>query len=260
MDAFVPEWTKQHAPEDEEEISDEESEEEHFECVACHKTFKSEKQFEAHEKSKKHQKAVYALKRQMQKDNARLNLGENAPSSGVETPLSKDDDIYEDYVDGEGDKESASASASDIEPGKDGEVDKPAVGRHEDTEEEEEDNDDDSDYAPRSNVESRLDGTPAQSSTEDSAQASLSTTLVNDEDDDENNPPGPTQKKLGKAAQKRAKKAAKAAEVDTDELKFKCATCNAGFPSKTQLFQHIKDFKGHAAPVPAAKGKAGKKR
>jgi len=53
MDDAVPEWAKTRETEDDVEISDEESEDEQFECVACHKTFKSEKQFEAHERSKK---------------------------------------------------------------------------------------------------------------------------------------------------------------------------------------------------------------
>jgi len=38
-------------------------------------------------------------------------------------------------------------------------------------------------------------------------------------------------------------------------LQFKCAACNEKFPSKTKLFNHIKEL-DHAQPVPtAAKGK-----
>src|SRR5262249_21304200 len=70
-----------------------------------------------------------------------------------------------------------------------------------------------------------------------------------------------TGKKMGKAAQKRAKKAAQQDSSKQTDLKFKCARCDAAFPSRTRLFQHIKDF-GHAAPVPksakAAKGKGRK--
>lgn len=64
----LPEWAKAREPDELEESEQEESEEEHFECVACRKTYKSEKQWEAHEKSKKHLKAVESLRRQLEKE------------------------------------------------------------------------------------------------------------------------------------------------------------------------------------------------
>ena len=97
MEQEVPAWAmKVEKDENEGIIDDSESEEEHYECVACRKTFKSEQQWDAHEKSKKHQKAVYALRKKMQKDNAALNL-DSASGSGINTPLSAGD--------GEGDSE-----------------------------------------------------------------------------------------------------------------------------------------------------------
>lgn len=62
----LAEWqqVKQSAEEDTSE--EEEALEEHFECVVCNKTFKSVKQYEAHERSKKHIKAVRQLRRMMQ--------------------------------------------------------------------------------------------------------------------------------------------------------------------------------------------------
>lgn len=59
--------------------SDAESEEEVLHCVVCSKTFKSDKQFEAHERSKKHIKAVHQLRRQLQKEGVQLEL--DAPAS-----------------------------------------------------------------------------------------------------------------------------------------------------------------------------------
>ena len=61
--------------------------EEHYECVACGKTFKSEKQFEVHEKSKKHMKTVRQLQKTMQNDQEVFKLdesvsGDTAPSLG----------------------------------------------------------------------------------------------------------------------------------------------------------------------------------
>ncbi|UKZ49506.1 hypothetical protein TrVGV298_003753 [Trichoderma virens] len=76
----VPEWV--HSREDENEHhqlseSDEsEIETEVLECVACNKRFKSEKQFESHERSKKHIKAVQDLRRQMKKETVNLDLNE----------------------------------------------------------------------------------------------------------------------------------------------------------------------------------------
>lgn len=67
---ILPEWAKAREPEELVESEGTESEEEHFECVACRKTYKSENQWDAHEKSKKHLKAVYALKKKLKKDEA----------------------------------------------------------------------------------------------------------------------------------------------------------------------------------------------
>ena len=77
-----PEWTKTQASEvsvdsEGDEKTEEERIEEHYECVACAKTFKSEKQFEVHEKSKKHAKAIRELKRAMQKDQQALKLDDS---------------------------------------------------------------------------------------------------------------------------------------------------------------------------------------
>lgn len=77
----VPEWAKSQKLENEGGFSDEElSEVEHIECVVCGKTFKSEKQYETHERSKKHNKAVQQLKREMRLENEVLNLDANSAS------------------------------------------------------------------------------------------------------------------------------------------------------------------------------------
>ncbi|KAJ4862257.1 dnaJ domain-containing protein [Trichoderma breve] len=74
----VPDWVHsredengQHQPSESEES---EIETEILECVACNKRFKSEKQFESHERSKKHLKAVQDLRRQMKRETANLDL------------------------------------------------------------------------------------------------------------------------------------------------------------------------------------------
>ena len=71
----VPEWTKvETAAEQMDTEEDSEEEQEHVECIVCKKIFKSEKQYEAHEKSKKHAKAVQQLRRRMQMEGGELGL------------------------------------------------------------------------------------------------------------------------------------------------------------------------------------------
>ncbi|KAI5272338.1 DnaJ-domain-containing protein [Aureobasidium subglaciale] len=278
-ESAIPEWA-QTITKDENEgvVGESESEvEEVYECVACKKTFKSEKQWDAHEKSKKHQKAVHALRKKMQKENANLNL-DSEPTSGDATPLDAEDyeplseseypmmedeplqeDEYpvmdddtatnmndltlEDHLsesDDEGTAQSKPPTAVSGEPTEQ------TVNTADSSDDE---------YAPASEVKARL--------TQDPPNQSPSTALDNDSDSDLT--PSKQAPKKGKAAQKRAKRAAAAAAVsaEQEENNFKCAMCDAKFPSKTRLHQHIKDF-GHAAlksvtTAGGAKGKKGKR-
>ena len=71
----VPVWARmsesQNVPVDEE---GEEDAQEQYDCVVCKKTFKSEKQWEMHEKSKKHVKVVQHLRRKMRTEDEFLGL------------------------------------------------------------------------------------------------------------------------------------------------------------------------------------------
>jgi DnaJ family protein A protein 5 len=290
----VPEWAQVQDPEELLEESDEEVEEEHFECVACRKTFKSERQWEAHEKSKKHQKAIYALKKKMQKDNDFLNLDEDVTSSGAITPALDDDDQIEDVVPSDehdeqmedkvprdehneqtedGDPDDADTASASLDAAEQSPLgDKPPNANLDDPRTDDNklpdsdpspppahqspsgsDDSDDDEYASRSDIEARLASyrldadTPATSTTEGPP---------------DDPPAPPLQKKLGAAALKRAKRAAKhadgASDADAEGRPHRCLNCNAGFPSKTKLFEHIKES-GHAAPISATKGAGGKK-
>ncbi|KAF2444289.1 DnaJ-domain-containing protein [Karstenula rhodostoma CBS 690.94] len=272
----VPEWAKVREPEELLEESDEEIEEEHFECVACRKTFKSERQWEAHEKSKKHQKAIYALKKKMQKDNDFLNLDEDVSSSGAITPARDDDDDeqIEDVDSEDADTADEISDAPDNQthghlgdklqsvkldhartdtnktPDSDPPVPQPPSGS------DDSDNDEDDEYASRSDIEARLASyridadTPATSTAEGPLEV-----------DPPDDTPEPPPKKLGAAALKRAKRAAKQADggSDADGMPHKCMRCNNGFPSKTKLFDHINES-GHAAPISVTKGAGGGKK
>ncbi|KXS98945.1 hypothetical protein AC579_6736 [Pseudocercospora musae] len=210
MNGAVPEWTKSRDPAEDEldgTFSESEVEEEVFECVACNKIFKSEKQMDAHEKSKKHQKAVKELQKRMRKQNAHLDLDEEPISSGVVTP-GVDDDLLDDMAAEIEDRENEAAEHVNDEEAAADEDEQPAPG--------------DDEYASREQIEARL-------------------------YTDQSNDLSPAPKKLGKAAQKRAKKAAKSPpDIDHVSSSHKCQGCDASFGSKTKLFDHLKSNPKHA--------------
>ncbi|KAI9845952.1 MAG: hypothetical protein M1838_001501 [Thelocarpon superellum] len=292
-----PEWAKSQGPdamEGEHASETEASEEEEFECAACGKTFKSEKQFEAHERSKKHIKIIRQLRRRMEKEDQTLNL----------SATGGDHDEGSDEVDG-GDDVDLAPVAEEMDqmeiqdrhptdeakedPTLDRDADEPPSPRK--TISSDESNDE---YAPREEVEQRiLDATKPPSTIPDTTKD-----MNNDEESESNeeeitNATAATNtkatktdtlqsdlpttaagaevetKKAGKAREKRARRAARNApgegkgEGEGDEGKAEvhlCARCNASFPSKTKLFAHLKAL-NHAAPVLVlASTTAGKKK
>lgn len=271
MEQEVPAWALNvERDEHEGEIEDSESEEEHYECVACRKTFKSENQWDAHEKSKKHQKAIYALRKKMQKENANLNL-EDESGSGIDTPLSQDDaelvPIKEDSEDEAAEQiynmslEEKQSVDDMVEITADEEEVAPEETSAE-APESEPDSDVDSDYASPEAVKARLTSQVESENVTSGANTPL------DDGDGSDSAANLASKKMGAAAKKRAKKAAAAtaaaaaASTELTDGKFSCTVCNESFPSKTRMHQHIKQF-GHAALKPASggggKGKKGKR-
>ena len=272
MQEHVPEWTKVQELKDDEESEEEEIIEQLFECVACHKTFKSEKQFDAHERSKKHQQTVKALIRKMRKENDSLHL-DDVVSSGVATPMQDGEELSGDVGDDldmgdaiEGLEISTDSNAKEPQAettNTNANINEEVKGTettseeenvdHNDDEDEDEDGDEDSndEYASRESVISRF----AMGSVEDE-------TMEKDKSYMDKAKP-----KLGKAAQKRARKAAQRASAveNEQELRVKCNHCNAAFPSRTRLFQHLESLKqekeqeDHAAFLPQASRKKGKR-
>ncbi|KAK3346222.1 hypothetical protein B0T25DRAFT_462365 [Lasiosphaeria hispida] len=249
----VPEWAQSRndgAVPDEFSLSEEESEVEHIECVVCNKIFKSEKQFEAHEKSKKHTKAVQQLQRQMKRENADFDLEDEGRPSKT-SDLEEGGEELGDTADGEEndsrplpiEKEGEQEEKRDEEDNK-----KQNTPSRDDT-------DDNDEYAPRSTIEDRLlpgKKPPTESLVGDEDIVSAATSVDNLALDD-----GFTSKKVGKAKLKREKRAARqAVGVDAQES-HNCAVCSETFKSRSKLFSHIKEL-DHVAPVP--KAKAGKKR
>jgi DnaJ family protein A protein 5 len=255
QEADVPEWDKFREVSEEEESEEEEPEQEIIECVACDKEFKSERQYEAHEKSKKHQKAVSALQRKMKKDNAKLDL-DAAVGSGSGTPQIDEEDyefIDEDpfevadedgVADGLDDHNEADQVDEEVrvaaKDDSDAESEPKAVADDEQpqksatqSQETSDQSDEDSDYASPEAVRKRLEETSLKS-----PDAGMS--------EDENKPAKP---KMGKAALKRAKKAAATAASTEQDDGQKCASCDQSFPSRTKLFKHIEDPSNRCKPA-----------
>lgn len=248
--AEMPAWSRfdEHASddgqqgtfEDSEDEDEEEDEVEEYDCVACKKVFKSENQWQAHERSKKHQKAVKAVRKQMLRENTTLDLGDELPSRSATPATTEDGDNIE--LDSATEKElSEQHSALEVRLEETSVDDEPSVKNSS------------SMAAPTSKIQIPDSAVLADNGTDTLVPPALPTLSLSDEETMIQTP----KQKTGKAAQKRAKKAAAAAVVESSEIKSECATCHALFSSKTRLFQHIKDH-GHAAPKTVAAG--GKKK
>lgn len=273
----IPAWIRNSDLIEEEALEEEEEEpEEQLECVVCRKTFKSENQFEAHERSKKHVKATRQMQKMMRNDDQALNMESRANEKSLRangSVGSTHSEYVEDFGPGEGNKQQEQ-NKSDHSHGADTMLRDPqsiwevhAEARPAEVEISAPSSNvtsassTDDDYVSRDAVEERILGdageahtglsTP-QSGVDDIAEK-LAHGSLNDKEPDSSSRP-----KVGKAKAKRAKKAAQQ-NGSPGTAEFRCAACNAGFPSKSRLFNHIKDF-GHAQPVPgAAKGGKGKK-
>ncbi|KAJ5162461.1 hypothetical protein N7492_007853 [Penicillium capsulatum] len=253
----IPDWAQSEQPVDEDAESSD-SELESFECVACRKHFKSQKQFEAHERSKKHLKAVKQLCREMRVQDKDLELG--SPSIGTDalSPVSSPE-IMEDDDDPasaqpqplEESKESLADSLDEVRPterdegpnsGSDINLRHHAPGQEMPRDATDDDHDDhDDDYASRESIEMRLHPGRAGSITQLTEQ--LSSSGLDD---------GTSRPQVGKAKQKRAKKAARVAEQPTENV---CTKCHATFASKTKLFAHLQENPSHAHLKPKKKNR-----
>ncbi|KAF7876561.1 hypothetical protein EAF04_001650 [Stromatinia cepivora] len=246
----VPEWAKPDETEEVIEESSEESEVEVLECIVCNKTFKSENQFEAHTKSKKHIKAVHAIQKQMRKESKSLHL-DTPPERGNSTfeierlEITSDNAKRESTVNDESDVEEVGApsynhgstfskpndptnNGSDIESLSD-------------------------DHAPRTAVEERLAGEMSEDETSITFEESNRDQKSNKDRAEDASSNTTLKKPLGKAKAKRAKKAAQKEAAEQQGQSFKCAnfSCHESFSSKSKLFNHIKEF-SHAQPVQKA--------
>lgn len=260
-DHVPQDWSKSQYP-DEDHSDTTEEEVEHFECIVCQKKFKSRNQVEAHERSKKHLKAVKQLRWEMRAQNEQLDLEEapsdehlppNEPIPGfpaVEVQSGANSNPSDDILD----------AAANPSPGQG-----PGISSEEDTvvvpapaakdisrslpaSPGDSTISDEDDYVPREFIEGRL-GHPNASDT-GGGQSNEVEMLSQDVLDYKLEEESPLDcKKPGKAKQRRARRAQHPANQPGG---IKCASCNSTFPSRTQLFSHIKEL-NHAQPLATVK-------
>lgn len=250
--SIVPEWAKSTRVDDGEgDLStDGETEQQEIECVVCRKKFKSEAQYEAHEKSKKHIKLLKQLQRDMREQDLHIddvNTDKQASPNSLNEPIFSSDEnvaIASDSLLGEDDNHLHRQKADMIGLEKRLNGDNRA-DRTSSSEWEQSSHGKDEDNVPRSE---EVRGRFADPASED--LAALLKATVNDDTASASDTDVPGVARLGKAKQKRAKRAAQKHDGEKGSIgtDLRCAMCQAGFPSKTKLFNHIKD-KGHAAPV-----------
>lgn len=236
----VAEWSKAFEAATDDEIASDEStaedeQDDVFDCMVCNKTFKSQNQFEAHERSKKHVKALKQLRRSMKQDDDLLHDHHSPPTEATQDEMDELDEavpVESPDLSFHGDPQEEVSDTSTTPPENNMET-----GTTSDPEDE--------DYVPREVLEERL--FSSQAPKEDHAGDKLeeviddmATATLSDSKNDDTKQPTKPKAKPNKAKQRRAKK-----ESVNDGDTFKCGICAAPFPSKTKLFNHIKD-QGHA--------------
>ncbi|CAK7266025.1 hypothetical protein SEPCBS57363_001882 [Sporothrix epigloea] len=202
-----------------------------IECVVCDKTFKSEKQFEAHEKSKKHVKAVHQLRRQMKRDNRDLNISDT-PLAVPQPASASNGGLPSEDGESDGNKEMPKSAVSAPEPKSTAQP----TGDDNSKDSSSEENDE---YAPREVVVKRFQNQTEEASDSDSGDNIGMAAKVDSLDIDDEKPSLPAKAKVGKAKAKREKKAARwAAQQEQGAI---CQICDEHFDSNTKLHKHLRD-------------------
>ena len=241
----LAEWQQVRETVEEDASEEEEEMEEHFECIVCNKTFKSEKQYDAHERSKKHTKAVQQLRRTMQMEDKALkqdtiSSSDVAVSGNTEAPTDSEHDsdarspisCNTDRTQyGPGGKNGAGQPRNEMGAVlTDGTDDVPleaGTGRGAFTTDES--SQDDDEYASRGEVEERILGqelatspSPGSLSREaimDDLSEELASQAVKEDSDTV------SQTKLGKAKEKRARKAAQTSAAADSDAEVRESSC-----------------------------------
>lgn len=244
-----------------------------YECVVCDKRFKSQRQYDIHENSNKHRKAVNKMKWEMKREGIELGI-DNESDDSFETASDDEEKDIEDIeqdIEEEDNKEDIKedikeeVKVQEETPNQDYEVDDIIDSDIEDIEDintnvinTNDSNTNDSnthihkDTPPKSK--------PTNTSDLDNELAKLSSDLAKganlDSDDDWD-----TSKKNKKKKKSSTPTPSKSTNTKSNNPKSNnpppgehCATCKLSFTSRNKLFQHV-NTTGHAAPVKASKKK-----
>ncbi|KAJ4164106.1 hypothetical protein LMH87_005792 [Akanthomyces muscarius] len=244
----LPDWAtsrENRSDEGDFSVSEAESEVQILECVVCDKSFKSEKQLEAHERSKKHTKTVQQLRWQMRKEGVELQLNESPPQGEGYYEAVPLRDSNHSPTSAKSDEQAPPSPVSgcvdiDID-------DKSIQSSHHSGE--------DDDYAPVEAIMNRVVNDHSRDigvTTEPDGRSidNLSTTASSMSIGVEGSP-----RKVGKAKAKRERKAAAAQTgMISNHL---CTVCAKKFDSRTKLFAHVRT-EGHAATPIVETTKTGK--
>lgn len=276
----LPAWAHVRSPseEDGDDSGSTEKEEhvaERLECVVCNKTFKSENQYDAHERSKKHIKAVQVLRRTLQKEDRNLQLDGDGSTVAMDE-IAMDNPGVDGYPDHEivsvglSQDQDVDLSASIVSREEGYDTD-PVTSFEKDARQDQYPSADDADsssseeddlYTARESLEKRLFDDDREPSAIPAIQGlGLDKASSDRQDSEPSLAKGSSIKpKVGKAKEKRLKKAAQNDNDGSSRAEgFRCAACGSIFPSKTKLFNHIKDLR-HAQPLPKMSKNSKKKR
>lgn len=226
----VPAWAKISDPDNVRTVEeDSEEPQEQFECVVCKKTFKSENQWEAHENSRKHTKAVQHLRRQMQAEDEALGLetSNNASKLTTGTPsIVEEIEVESPPIEAELLSESEQTANPDSLTGQTDAKPSPTVDHQDDPAIETSESESNDEYDSREKIEQRILGVNDADSTAtnpldtdskvDHISHDLQSTSVNEGASTDGKP------RIGKAKEKRAKKAAQKNTTAEDSLQEVC--------------------------------------
>ncbi|KAK2612230.1 hypothetical protein QQS21_001806 [Conoideocrella luteorostrata] len=232
---------------------EQDSDTEILECAVCNKSFKSIQQLQAHERSKKHVKAVQILCRQMEKEGIVLGLDTSSAEETGRTPglaASQRTRSFGNSRARDGSHIISKGEAATCHSGDGTEEEQAQMEISNSSSEEDTD-----DYAPRTEVEERL-GVWASSSR--SCLETDTDSFAFPENIKPDSASSPTKNKAGMAKVKRRKKAARQfAEADAQ---LRCNVCHAIFTSRSNLFDHIR-HENHASVATTTSGSSkGKKK
>lgn len=246
-----------------------------FECVICDKVFKSEKQFEDHERSKKHLKLLKQLQWEMRKEGIELGIdNDNYIKETIDDRDDLDDldDEFEDALESFGDlddltneqleamfaeqlmqeqlmKEKEDNIDSNYEIPTDVKDEVIADDIKEETVDSINDEIDDNinDDIYEDYIKPNRSTEPSKKNKTDEKLDQLSKLLNGASLDSESDDDWGTSKKPTKSKKSKIKTNIKSNTQKSSTIKELCSVCNEEFTSRNKLFQHVEST-GHAAP------------